>query len=328
MSDILVVTASTLGDEGVTNVLAALARRGRRVITLDSARFPLTSTISVDLDGETWDDGVRHDLRDVGAVWHRHSDIGGALGDALDETWRDAVVRQSDLGIMEIAVDRDCLHVDHPDRAEAVPGAVGLLRLARTAGLDVPRTLVSNRPDDIRAFVASCRGGAVRKLLHSSSVLIQTEEGVQRGKTEAVSPDDLLHDASLLACPIVWQERVPKARELRITCVGRRLFVASVDSTRSEKGGVDWRQDPALVGSFAVDTLPPTVEAAIQRLLDRLRLNFATIDVIRTPDGRHVLLEVNTVSFFDFVERATGLPIAEEIAKLLAGEVEARVPRG
>ncbi len=88
---------------------------------------------------------------------------------------------------------------------------------------------------------------------------------------------------------------------------------------------MDWRQDPELVGAFVADRLPPAVESAVHRLLDRLTLNFATLDVILTPDGRHVLLEVNTVSFFGFVERATGLPIADALAGLLAGERPARV---
>lgn len=206
-----------------------------------------------------------------------------------------------------------------------MPGTPGILRLGRSAALDVPRTLVSNDPAAIRTFVASCRAGAIRKMLHSSSVEVTEADGTTHmGATEAVTPDDLRDDPTLRACPLIWQERVPKARELWVTAVGRALFVASIRSGDSARGAVDWRQDSALVGAFQPDVLPPSVEAACHRLLDRLALNFATIDLIRTPDGRYVLLEVTATSFFHFVERATGLPIADALAGLLAGE---RAPR-
>lgn len=323
---ILVLTASTLADAGVERVCEALRASGRRVVEVDSARFPLETQVSVDLDRAVLHDGEAVELDRVSAVWHRHTDVAGALGEALDPTWRDAVVRQSELALAVLAADLPCLHVDHPDRTEAVPGSPGILRLGRAAGLDVPRTLVSNHPGRVRDFVRGCEGGAVRKLLHSSSIIIHTEAGDVRGSTEAVSPDDLADDSSIAACPMVWQERVPKLRELRVTAVGRRLFVASIDPRASAQGAVDWRQDPALVRAFEVDVLPPAVEAAVHRLLDRLRLNFATLDIIRTPEGRYVLLEVNTLSFFAFVEDATGLPISAELARLLAGEVPSRAP--
>jgi glutathione synthase/RimK-type ligase-like ATP-grasp enzyme len=58
-----------------------------------------------------------------------------------------------------------------------------------------------------------------------------------------------------------------------------------------------------------------------------LRLDFATVDLILTPDGRYVFLEVNTVSFFSFVEKATGLPISGAVADLLLGRSAPRVER-
>jgi hypothetical protein len=326
---IVVLTASTLTEPGVPRVVAALQRRGRRVVCLDSAGFPLDASVRIELDGGAWLGADPVLAGEVSAVWYRHLDVAGALGDdRLDATWRPAVERQSELAIWAFLMGLPGLHVDHPERADLVPGSPGILRLARAAGLDVPRTLVSNSPSGVREFVASCPGGAIRKLIHSSSIRIVTDDGAQGGATEAVSLADLEDDASIAACPLVWQERVPKARELRITAVGRELFVGSIDSTASESGAVDWRRDPSLVRAFAPDTLPASVEAAVHRLLDRLRLNFATLDIIRTPDGRHVLLEVNTVSYFDFLEDATGLPISDAIAGLLAGERPARVPEG
>ena len=47
----------------------------------------------------------------------------------------------------------------------------------------------------------------------------------------------------------------------------------------------------------------------------------ASVDLRRTPQGRHVCFEVNPSPAFSFYERRAGLPIADCIARYLAGEV-------
>lgn len=67
--------------------------------------------------------------------------------------------------------------------------------------------------------------------------------------------------------------------------------------------------------------------ARLVALLDRFGLDFATLDVVLTRDGRWVLLEVNTTSFFDHVEVCAGLPISGAVADLLLGLAPSRVAR-
>ena len=57
----------------------------------------------------------------------------------------------------------------------------------------------------------------------------------------------------------------------------------------------------------------------------RLRLPLAGIDLRRTPEGRHVCFEVNPSPAFSFYERRAGLPIAQCIARHLAGEAHWRI---
>ena len=84
--------------------------------------------------------------------------------------------------------------------------------------------------------------------------------------------------------------------------------------------------DPALVDGYrAYDGLPDAVRARLMKLLDRLALDFASVDLVKTRDGRWVLLEVNSTSYFDHIERAAGLPIAGAVADLLVGRAPSRV---
>jgi glutathione synthase/RimK-type ligase-like ATP-grasp enzyme len=57
--------------------------------------------------------------------------------------------------------------------------------------------------------------------------------------------------------------------------------------------------------------------------MDRLGLVFGSIDMILTPQGDYVFLEINPNGQFDFVARLAGLPIYEHLAAmLLAGKVQ------
>ena len=313
---ILILTNSGTQERSIGAVAAHLEAAGREVIRLEADRFPVDGLLSLDEADRVWY-GDR--LLEPAAVWHRHADVGASVRDQLHPDWADACFVQAEIVLGEAMAALPGFHVDHPMRLAAMPDTLGLVRLARAAGLGAPRTLRSNDPAKIRAFVASCAGGAIRKLPHSSSLRVRTEAGVRYGRTDLVTAEDLEDDDRLRACPLVWQERIPKAREYRVTAVGRRLFSASVDPRGAGDGEVDWRQDQTLVKTFLADPLPPEIEAAVQRLMDGAGIEFATIDLIRTPDDRFVFLEMNTVSYFDFVERATGLPIARAVADLLLG---------
>jgi len=59
------------------------------------------------------------------------------------------------------------------------------------------------------------------------------------------------------------------------------------------------------------------VEEKILFLMDYFSLNYGAIDIILTPEGKHVFLELNPAGEFFWLERAPGLPISDAIADLL-----------
>ncbi|HEU4434710.1 MAG TPA: hypothetical protein VFR51_15100 [Pyrinomonadaceae bacterium] len=51
--------------------------------------------------------------------------------------------------------------------------------------------------------------------------------------------------------------------------------------------------------------------------MDYFSLNYGAIDIILTPDGKHVFIELNPCGEFFWLERSPGLPISAAIADLL-----------
>jgi glutathione synthase/RimK-type ligase-like ATP-grasp enzyme len=61
------------------------------------------------------------------------------------------------------------------------------------------------------------------------------------------------------------------------------------------------------------------VAERLHRLLEALGLVYGAVDLIVTPDGRHVFLEVNPGGEWGMLERDLELPIAAALAEALVG---------
>jgi glutathione synthase/RimK-type ligase-like ATP-grasp enzyme len=63
--------------------------------------------------------------------------------------------------------------------------------------------------------------------------------------------------------------------------------------------------------------MPEQVEASIMRLMNSFEINFASLDMILTPEGEFVFLELNPNGQWLWLERDLGLPLVAHMADLL-----------
>ncbi len=117
------------------------------------------------------------------------------------------------------------------------------------------------------------------------------------------------------------QPYIEKQFEVRVTCVGTKLFACRIDSQASDQTRVDWRH----YGSHHVNhvpwSLPPGLADRIIRFMSYCRLAYGAIDLIVSPTGQIVFLEVNPSGQYLWLEHLTGLPITGAIADWLGGSI-------
>ncbi|WP_083683716.1 MULTISPECIES: hypothetical protein [Actinoalloteichus] len=89
----------------------------------------------------------------------------------------------------------------------------------------------------------------------------------------------------------LFQARVPKAFEVRVTVVGDRMFGLRIDA-ETERGKQDWRSDHRRL-NYSVIKVPECVAVGVQRLMSRLDLVFGALDFVVTPADEWVFLEIN-----------------------------------
>jgi glutathione synthase/RimK-type ligase-like ATP-grasp enzyme len=215
--------------------------------------------------------------------------------------------------------------VNPPSAPYRVNNKILQQQAAQSCGLEVPETLYSNDPGEIRGFLAARGGSAIYKPFTTAP----WHDGTARWACYAsvVTADQLVDDDILRQTPGIYQELVPKDYELRVTIMGREAFSARILSQETVDGRVDWRRAYDELRMVAAP-LPASVLESCLALMRRLSIVFGCFDFIVTPQGEHVFLEVNEMGQFLFVEEYTGLPLLDAFADfLIAGDPEFRYRR-
>lgn len=308
----------------VDRVAEELARRGLRPLRLNTDGFPTELQLSASLAHEGSAAWLRTEAGtlsadEVQAVWLRRL-VPPRLDEELDPEWRAGCVRESQAaleGFLDVLEGSGCRFVNPPGAGAAANNKLRQLRHARALGLEVPRTLVTNEPERVRAFYEQVNGRAVTKMM--TALTQSMDASLPFVYTSALTPELLEDLDGLRYSPMVFQERVEKAYELRVAVVGGRCFAGAINATGSSAGQVDWRRSRPDECRWQPGTLPEDVARRLSQLVAALGLVYGAVDLIVTPEGRHVFLEVNPGGEWGMLEHELGLPIAAALAEALAG---------
>lgn len=256
-------------------------------------------------------------LDEIRGVWHRRP--GAPLLPAdLPREYRAFVLRECRaflLGLYRALHDRRWLNPPHRDGGAH---KLAQLRLAAQLGLTIPPTLVTNDPREVPPFFEACRGRMIYKPL-GYSIVGHPQLGEAAIYTNVVERRHLEERLAAVAqAPCLFQERVPKSHELRVTVFGDRAWAAAIYSQESERTTVDCRHDLSSLRTEAV-LLDPTLGSRCVRLTHRLGLRMGMLDLIVTPEGEHVFLEINPNGQWAWIEARTGLPLATALVDELLG---------
>ena len=319
MKNILILTEPS--DYHTIAVAEALQRKGCAATLWATSDFPTRSEESIHFNasgdrGKVHICGPRLDLLDpvFDVVWRRrpayvldHESLHSA-----DRAFADrecSLFRRSLFSLLAPAA----LWVNPVDAAARAGSKLLQHAAAAKLGLTLPRTLFTNSPREIRAFLA-LPGETIYKPLSPIGWKNGTSEFLPY--TALVTESSLVEDKVLRQTPGIYQKLVPKAYELRVTVMGRRVFAAKVLSQQTQKGKLDWRQSYDELRFEPTDP-SPTVANQCLELLQELGLVFGCFDFVVTPAGAHVFLEVNEMGQFLFVERYCGLPLLDAFAEFL-----------
>ncbi|MEW5854854.1 MAG: MvdC/MvdD family ATP grasp protein [Myxococcota bacterium] len=299
----------------------ALVSRGVPALRVDTDRFPVELALSVSFRSGREEMVLRTPrgavaLREVPAVWNRRV-WPGAMPETMDPRYVQHCRRESRTALVDaLSLMDGAFWVNTLQANTRAESKLLQLRVAQELGFTLPPTLVTNNPDEVRAFHAELGGRMVTKLLGVLTVSMQgTSEFFY---TTEVTEADLAAIDDVRYAPQIFQATVGKRCELRVVVVGSEVFTGAIDTRGSRRGRVDWRlTQPGEGIDWTPYTLPDDETERVLALMRRLGLVSAALDFIVDPEGRHVFLEVNPAGEWGWLQRDLGFPIAERIADAL-----------
>ena len=189
------------------------------------------------------------------------------------------------------------------------------LKLAKSLGFTVPRTIISNNPAAIIEFLDPARKYVVKPL----SPMVWQENGrtIILPTTE-LDPNSLDDELSVRSCPMIYQDMIEKDFELRVVVFGVEVLVVKLHSRHDDQYANDWRLvDPSLLKPEMIE--PPT--GLVDKVLEFCRiagLIHASFDFAVTPNGQVVFFEVNEQGQTLWIEQANGdIPVLDMLVGML-----------
>ena len=168
-------------------------------------------------------------------------------------------------------------------------------------GFRVPETIVTTDPGIVRAFWE-----------RHGSVIYKSVSAV-RSRVSRLTAEHLERFGDVASCPTQFQRRIA-GTDYRVHVVGAEIFACEVQSEAD-----DYRYPGPHDVSFSACSVPSEVEDRCRRLAAAMNLFVAGIDLRRSYlDDAWYCFEVNPSPGFTYYEEATGLPIGNAVARLLA----------
>ena len=322
---VLIVTHSQ-DDEGIDNVISKLHKEGADTFRFNTNLYPTQIELSSHYTRHTEEiiiahKGKSYNLSTFDAIWYRRDHIGEGLPKEMPEVHRLPAIDESratfdgmlvSWGVDKFTLDniRDYRYADNKQLQ---------LKVAKRLGLTIPQTMFSNSPEQVKVFIHQFP--VVISKTHFAFTIINAEKEEYKVFTQKWLPHELGDLEGLELSPLIFQEYIEKAYELRVVIVGNQVFSAKINSQASEKGKADWRKDQSLLESMKPYKLPEGIKQKLLRLMDYFSLNYGAIDMIKTPEGDFVFLEINPVGEFHWVDELYDQKISQAIAQVLMNQV-------
>ena len=259
-------------------------------------------------------ESIRLTVSDIHIAWYLREN--GNQSDTKKSSLETRFLQNESRGaIQSILSVLDCIWVNRKETVDFLASnKLYQQKIAQQSGLLVPPTLISNNPEDVNRF--SC--GRDGLLLKTIGYIRLDEEGKHFIYSQRFPHEELTKSSVAISmCPIFAQEYIEKKYEYRVMVIGNKVLACKIDSQASEATKIDWRHYDLENVEHSQTELPEEIQRKLVAFMEKIGLRYGAIDLIETPDGNFVFLEVNPSGQWGWVADIAGLPIPEAVAEML-----------
>lgn len=316
----MLVVLTNSGDETATYLCNRISRDAAdlQFVRIDTDRCQ--SDLSVSYDNGTpaiWSGNTMLRPSDITAIWYRrpsHIEITSSSDQGenvyMAGEWAEALE-----GFLA-HVPRE-KWINYPACNASASHKIEQLTRARFFGLAVPKTLVTQDPASLLAFSDQLNNDIVVKPLASG--LLRRGEAITLIYTSQVCVEDLAASELVKSCPTLFQERIDKLYDVRVTVVDTKLHATALMPKDSNRPPLDIRRDNMQGVDYRAITLPPDLIHTLIDLVISYQLRFAAIDLAISTDGKWVFFELNPNGQWAWLDLVGGQDIATSLISSFSG---------
>jgi len=190
------------------------------------------------------------------------------------------------------------------------------LQLARRLGMNIPATLITNDPAKILSFYEQHAKICTKSLDEPNFTL---DGHLYPVLTRVIEDKDELttHYESLQRCPVLVQEYIEKAFDLRVIIFAQKVFAFEIHSQAHPLSQQDTRGVAPHLLAHRQHTLSPTLQAQIINFVEQQGLVFSAMDLVVSKSGEYYLLENNPNGQWLWLEFVTGFDLTSHLIEIL-----------
>lgn len=263
--------------------------------------------------------GQKIDMDQINSIWYRRwysQHLLPEIGDGANgrELQRHIGRELSDISEYLFFRLRDKYWLNHPD--QSVKNKLVVLDQAKKHGLKVPAFTIVNNKEDLRTFYDQYEGKIITKCVNNAFYYADGDYSYSLYTNKVSAQDIESFEDSFF--PTHFQEQVEKDIELRVFYLDGTFYASALFSQLDASSRIDLKLNPVGKPQRIVPfNLPRDIQNKLEALLKELRLNTASIDLIKTPDGDYQFIEINPVGQFGAISQLNNFNLNLKIAQLL-----------
>jgi glutathione synthase/RimK-type ligase-like ATP-grasp enzyme len=293
----------------VAHLYRALQERNIPSVLIEQSNIPNTVKFNLETNGKNFGGYFRFgdykqiDFSEITSIYARPGVGYFEVYETYSQQEIDFINEECMVSLSILLEHAPFLVVNRPSTSRSNASKPHQANLIRSYGFSIPKTLVTNDPQEFKNFYEAMNRNVIYKSISSIRSIVKK-----------VKEEDLNRLDTLQNCPVQLQECI-EGVDVRVHVVGENCFPALIHSSQS-----DYRYDREI--QMEVFDLPPEIAEKCIKLAFGLGLPLAGIDVRATSEGEYYCFEVNPSPVFTYYEERTGLPITDALCGLLQSGID------
>ena len=317
----MIVIITNKNDFTADFLILELNRRGVEYFRFNTEEYPTNVNISWIIKngiilGKIETNSLSIDINKINSVWYRRPGLPLINDHIVNPDDKNFAFVESKYFLDGFLKTINGFWVSSPDSIYKAENKMYQLIIANQIGFTIYPTLFTNSPIELTNFYNENQN-IIYKPLRVGKI---DRNGKPSGLifTNLLSDNDKPIFNTIKNAPGIFQKKIEKSIELRITVIGNKIFPVEIHSQENEQSLIDWRKIDSENIPHIPHILPKGIEEKCITLVKQMNLQFGAIDMILTPNGEYIFLEINPNGQWAWLQQlCPKIPLRETLVDLL-----------